>query len=86
MSNDSTVGSRFVVDLGAVKLQPIQEQRVAADIQAVVLRTLAQNDSGANLASHSLLPPWDQFPGQTLGLWPKDSAPPIWAAAPHLIL
>src|SRR6266536_672858 len=63
----TTEGSRFVVDLGSVKLPPIVEKQVETDIRAVVLKALADEPFAARTA----LPPWifNHFPGRTLGLW-----------------
>ena len=68
MTNEAQ-GSRFVVDLGDIKLSGILERQVEAEIQAVVLRAVASLGSqlSATARSSSI---WDKFPGQTLGLWP----------------
>lgn len=71
-----TDGSRFVVDLGSVKLSPIVEKQVETDIRAVVLRALADEPFAARTA----LPPWifNHFPGRTLGLWMDPDAHIPW--------
>lgn len=66
-------GSRFVVDLGDFKLPALVEKQVESEIRATVLRALAESGFGGDLrAPHGRVsnPIWDQFPGQTLGLWP----------------
>ena len=65
-------GSRFIVDLGEVKLPPVVEKQVEVEIQAVVLRALAQINVGSQRSEQTRVVRtiWDQFPGQTLGLWP----------------
>lgn len=69
METESTDGSRFIVDLGDVKLPALVEKQVEAEIQAVVLRALAENTTSSQpQARQSSI--WDKFPGQTLGLWP----------------
>src|SRR5687768_9341274 len=47
MNSENQSGSRFIVDLGAVKLAPIMERQVEAEIQAVVLRALADSNVGS---------------------------------------
>jgi hypothetical protein len=69
METESTVGSRFIVDLGDVQLPALVEKQVEAEIQAVVLRALAENATGSQPQAR-LASVWDKFPGQTLGLWP----------------
>lgn len=66
-SNDKAGGSRFQVDLGDIKLPAVVEQQVQAEIQAAVLRALAQLDERGD--ARLKRPIFDQFPGQTLGLW-----------------
>lgn len=67
-------GSRFVVDLGDVKLPDIMEKSVEADIQAVVLRALAETDYNGNrqIQQHNItqLPEdiQEYFPEGTLGI------------------
>lgn len=82
MANEDKSGSRFIVDLGDFKLPPLVEKQVEAEIRATVLRALAEHGFGgdprvpqARVAS----PLWDQFPGQTLGLWPgwPQGQPPV---------
>ncbi len=73
MNNENNSGSRFIVDLGNVQLPDLLEKRVEAEIQAVVLRALAENDFGSALLTQPVSSGfrfWDQFPGRTLGLWP----------------
>jgi hypothetical protein len=73
MINEYRSGSRFIVDLGDVKLPPVVEKQVEAEIQSVVLRALAQSnvDSQQQAAQDRIARSiWDKFPGQTLGLWP----------------
>ena len=71
-----TDGSRFVVDLGSVKLSPIVEKQVETEIRAVVLKALADEPFAARTA----LPPWifNHFPGRTLGLWMDPDAHIPW--------
>ena len=72
MNSQDQSGSRFIVDLGDVKLPPIVERQVEAKIQAIVLRALADSSVGGQRAKQDRIPVsiWDTFPGQTLGLWP----------------
>lgn len=76
-------GSRFVVDLGDFKLPALVEKQVESEIRATVLRALAESGFGGDLrAPHGRVsnPIWDQFPGQTLGLWPGwPNQPPIFS-------
>ncbi len=67
--NEQT-GSRFVVDLGNVKLPPLVERQVEAEIQAIVLRELAENQLDNNGSSQRKPTIWETFPDQTRGLWP----------------
>ena len=73
MVGEDKSGSRFIVDLGDVKLPPLVEKQVEAKIQAVVLGALAEsNINGQGAAQDRIFRYiWDKFPGQTLGLWPK---------------
>lgn len=76
----NTPGSRFVVDLGSVKLPAIAEKQVETRIRAVVLQALAENDFGAQARlSRSI---FDLFPGRTLGLWLDPDAQIPWSAGP----
>lgn len=82
-------GSRFIVDLGSVKLPPLVEQQVEAEIRSTVLRALAENGFGNNpdiAPTRASSPIHDQFPGRTLGLWPgyPEKKPPtsLRTAAP----
>ena len=43
-SEGAASGTRFEVDLGEIKLSPVVEQQVQAEIQAAVLRALAELD------------------------------------------
>ena len=47
MANGHESGSQFVVDLGEIKLPPLVEKQVAAEIEATVLRALADSDFGS---------------------------------------
>ena len=80
MSERKQAGSKFYVDLGEIKLPPIQEKQVETEIRGVVLNALAKSD----FASRSRLPSsiFDHFPGHTLGLWldPDNEIP--WTAGP----
>ncbi|TGB09713.1 hypothetical protein, partial [Streptomyces sp. MZ04] len=71
-------GSRFIVDLGSVKLPAILEKQVETDIRAVVLAALGESD----IAVARRLPDsiFDRFPGRTLGLWldPDVQFPEPW--------
>jgi hypothetical protein len=61
-----STGSRFVVDLGSLKLSNVDEKRVESEIQAVVLRVLAENDQGGRSRLANVI--IDQVPDGTLGL------------------
>ena len=65
-------GSRFIVDLGDVKLPPLVEKQVAAEIQGVVIRALAQSNAESQGGAQERIGArlWDEFPGKTEGLWP----------------
>jgi hypothetical protein len=79
MSAPAISGSRFIVDLGDVKLPALVEKEVEARIRAVVLRALAENAySTADARSRGLLDThiFDEFPGRTLGLFPDSQYPP----------
>ena len=80
MSKEELSGSRFIVDLGEVKLPDLVERQVEAEIQAIVLRELAESDYGqSQRARVKPIDIWDQFPGQTKGLWLGDfGMPPIF--------
>lgn len=85
MPTQDRAGSRFVVDLGDVKLPPLVERKVEAEIQSVALRALAENNvSGQRAGGLNLTPSiWDKFPGHTLGMWPEyPNNPPdiIWGS------
>lgn len=60
-------GSRFMVDLGDVKLPSVVEEQVESEIRAVVLRALADPNLSAprEVASRA----FDKFTGRTRGLW-----------------
>jgi hypothetical protein len=73
-------GSRFVVDLGGVKLPPIAEKQVETEIRAVVLQALAENDVSARLRLPQSI--FDKFPGRTLGLWLDPDAQIPWPTGP----
>jgi hypothetical protein len=82
MTDKEASGSRFIVDLGNIKLPPLVEKQVEAEIKAVVLRALAERDAGDHQRERRdriSLPIRDQFPGQTLGMWigPEDEPPTI---------
>ena len=65
-------GSRFIVDLGEFKLPSLVEKQVESEIRAIILRALAENGFGGDPRvpqARVSSPIWDQFPGQTLGLW-----------------
>ena len=80
MLKEVTSGSRFIVDLGEVKLPDLVERQVEAEIQAIVLRELAESDYGqSQRARVRPIDIWDQFPGQTKGLWLGElERPPIF--------
>ncbi len=83
MANQSSRGgSRFAVDLGDVKLSNVAEKRVEAEIQAVVLRALAETDLRAGRRIDDLV--IDKFPDGTLGLWinPEQGWPPWQPVTP----
>jgi hypothetical protein len=82
MADEKESGSRFIVDLGDFKLPPLVEKQVEAEIRATVLRALAESGFGGDLRvpqARVRSPIWDQFPGQTLGLWPgwPQDIPPV---------
>ena len=82
MANEHESGSRFVVDLGKVKLPPLVEKQVEAEIQAVVLRALAESDfDGKQQARVSIpvpsIPVRGPLPGEPWGLYPWDKPPVI---------
>jgi hypothetical protein len=57
MANEEGSGSLFIVDLGDVKLPPIVKKQVEAQIQAVVLRALAESNVGAQGARKAVSHP-----------------------------
>lgn len=78
MTHEDKSGSQFIVDLGTIKLPRLVEKQVEAEIQAAVLRALAESDFGGDQQARNRIPIWDQFPGATLGLWSGDpDKPPI---------
>jgi hypothetical protein len=81
MANQGESGSYFVVDLGKVKLPPLTEKQVEAEIQAVVLRALASDFGGQPQARISIpvppIPVRVPLPGEPWGLYPWDQ-PPIF--------
>jgi hypothetical protein len=74
MASEEGSGSRFLVDLGEIKLPRLVEKQVEAEIKSAVLRGLAASDFGANQRDRQDI--WDQFPGRTLGLWIGDPDKP----------
>lgn len=80
MSNEIESGSRFVVDLGDVKLPSVVERQIEAEFQAIVLREVAENIAGRDRNRPAVSSIWDQFGDQTRGLWPgwPDNPPPIF--------
>jgi hypothetical protein len=70
MPIEEQTGSRFIVDLGNVKLPPLVERQVEAEIQAIVLRELAENQLNNNASTQRKPTIWETFSGQTRGLWP----------------
>jgi hypothetical protein len=78
--HQSTAGSRFVVDLGSVKLSTIAEKQVETQIRAVVLQALAETNFGAQARLSPSI--FDLFPGRTLGLWLDPDAQIPWSAGP----
>jgi hypothetical protein len=67
MNEKEYAGTRFVVDLGSLKLPEMLERQVEAEIRAVVLKALAMPE----VTSIRRLDPsiFGRFPGRTLGLW-----------------
>ncbi len=59
-------GSRFVVDLGSVKLPEDVEQAVAMEIQNVVLKALAGLDIAKERSIPTKLSKWERI----WGFWP----------------
>ncbi|MFE5795521.1 hypothetical protein ACFQ8C_23495 [Streptomyces sp. NPDC056503] len=66
-------GSRFVVDLGGVKLPAILEKQVETDIRAVVLSALSESEGAAARRLPDSI--FDRFPNRTLGLWLDPDVP-----------
>jgi hypothetical protein len=66
-SGSNGEGTKFVVDLGSLKLPEIIERQVESEIRAVVLKALSQPD----IAEIRRLDPgiFGRFDGRTLGLW-----------------
>jgi hypothetical protein len=63
----STNQTKFVVDLGSIKLPPIIQRQIETEIRAVVLRALTNPELGeARRLDPSI---FGTFPGRTLGLW-----------------
>jgi hypothetical protein len=72
-TSSSTTGSRFAVDLGDLKLSPLDEKQVGAEIQATVIRKIAEMDTrGRSRLSRFQ----DQFPDGTMGLILEPNGPP----------
>lgn len=67
MAKANPKGSRFIVDLGSIKLPPVLEKQVETDIRSVVLRALAEQDFVRSRRLQGSI--FDKFPGRTLGLW-----------------
>jgi hypothetical protein len=67
MDDKQYEGSRFLVDLGSLKLPEMLERQVESEIRAVVLKALAAPE----VTSMRRLDPsiFDKFPGRTKGLW-----------------
>ncbi len=65
-TQNSTAGSRFAVDLGGLKLPSVIEKRVEAEIQAAVLRALAETDLGGRSRLEDLIV--GRFPDGTAGM------------------
>jgi hypothetical protein len=59
--------TKFVVDLGSIKLPPIIQRQIEAEIRAVVLRALTNPELGEARRLDSSI--FGIFPGRTLGLW-----------------
>ena len=78
--NPNSAGSRFVVDLGGVKLDAIVEKQVETRIRDVVLEALARN--GGAVATRLPRSLFDRFPGRTLGLWLDPDARIPWGDGP----
>ncbi len=60
-------GSEFIVKLDGLKLSPAAETRINKEIQAAVLREIAQIDTGGDLTIRRSLKEW-------LGLWLRNRA------------
>jgi len=67
MDEKDTGGTRFVVELGSLKLPEMLERQVESEIRAVVLKALAMPEG----TSIRRLDPniFGRFSGRTLGLW-----------------
>lgn len=74
----STEHTRFVVNLGNLKLPPVIERQIESEIRAVVLRALTNPEVAA--ARHLDPSIFGRFPGRTLGLWidPDDPSKGTW--------
>ncbi|HEU4567725.1 MAG TPA: hypothetical protein VFR99_06780 [Marmoricola sp.] len=67
MAENEYAGTKFVVDLGSLKLPEMLERQVEAEIRAVVLKALATPEvTSARRLDPSI---FGTFPGSTLGLW-----------------
>jgi hypothetical protein len=67
MAEKESEGTKFVVDLGSLKLPEMLERQVESEIRALVLKALAAPE----VTSIRRLDPgiFGRFPGRTLGLW-----------------
>ena len=67
MDSRESEGTRFVVDLGALKLPELLERQVESEIRAVVLKALAAPEVSAIRELDPRI--FATFPGATLGIW-----------------
>lgn len=75
MSDYPRQGSRFVVDLGEVRLPALTEKQVETEIRSVVLAALAEAPEVTAMRFDRSI--FGRFPGSTLGLWldPQGQSP-----------
>ena len=67
MEENEAAGTRFIVDLGSLKLPEMMERQLESEIRAIVLKALAAPE----VTSVRRLDPsiFGKFPNRTLGLW-----------------
>ena len=77
-TSSSTTGSRFAVDLGDLKLSSLDEKQIGTEIQAILLRKVAEMDSGGRSRAANFQ---DRFPNGTMGFWNPPNGEP--GGPPH---